>query len=95
MQSTLFIRSNETMPTDSGVYTCGVTLTINGTDGFRACDSSSVRITGDSYVLNVRTCICMFIYTCNMIGFNMHMYVALITDDYKTFDPLPVLYPFM
>ena len=50
LQSILFISSNDTLPTDSGIYTCEVNLTINGIDRFTASNSSAVRIIGDILV---------------------------------------------
>ena len=47
MQSTLFISSNDTIPEDSGIYTCQVTLTVNNTDNFTVSDTSRVILTGN------------------------------------------------
>ena len=46
MQSTFFISSNDSMPTDSGSYYCQVTLTVNESDNFTANGSSGVLLTG-------------------------------------------------
>ena len=53
MESTLYISSNDTIPEDSGIYTCRVTLTVFNTDDFSVSDNSTVMLTGinDRYTL--------------------------------------------
>ena len=45
--STLFIDANDTMASDSGMYRCQVTLTIDGTDMLDYYDTSQVTLTGN------------------------------------------------
>ena len=47
MESTLYISSNDTIPKDSGIYTCRVTLTVFNTDDFTVSDTSRVILTGN------------------------------------------------
>ena len=44
---TLFISSNSTMASDTGVYTCLVMLTVDGTDIFNYSDTSLVTLIGE------------------------------------------------
>ena len=45
--STLFISSSDTVASDSGVYTCPVVITVDGTDMFTSDDTSRVILTGE------------------------------------------------
>ena len=47
IQSTLFINSNDTIPEDSGIYTCQVLLNVSNTDRFTASNTSNVILTGN------------------------------------------------